>query len=66
MTTSGLSHDARLKEAVLKAVASVEAVGSTGSRLLSGNSRQWEDIESEFVCFMSMRSSPVFRLGLRC
>jgi len=47
----GLSQDARLKEAVLKAVASAEAVGSTGSRLLSGNSRQWADIESEFAWF---------------
>ena len=36
----GLSQDARLKEAVLKAVVSVEVVGLTGSRLLFGNSCQ--------------------------
>jgi len=59
----GLSHDARLKEAVLQAVASAEAVGSTGSRLLSGNSRQWEDIESEFACFAGSETALFFGSG---
>jgi len=59
----GLSQDARLKEAVLKAVASADAVGSTGSRLLSGNSRQWEDIESEFACFAGTETALYFGSG---
>ncbi len=59
----GLSQDARLKEAVLKAVASADAVGSTGSRLLSGNSQQWEDIESEFACFAGTETALYFGSG---
>jgi len=59
----GLSEDTRLKQAVLKAVASAEAVGSTGSRLLSGNSRQWEDIESEFACFAGTETALFFGSG---
>ena len=59
----GLSDDTRLKQAVLKAVASAEAVGSTGSRLLSGNSRQWEDIESEFACFAGTETALFFGSG---
>jgi 8-amino-7-oxononanoate synthase len=59
----GLSEDARLKQAVLEAVASAEAVGSTGSRLLSGNSRQWEDIESEFACFAGTETALFFGSG---
>jgi len=59
----GLSQDARLKEAVLKAVASAEAVGSTGSRLLSGNSRQWADIESEFAWFAGTETALYFGSG---
>ncbi len=35
----GLAGDERLKRAVIEAVEGCEAVGSTGSRLLSGNSR---------------------------
>jgi 8-amino-7-oxononanoate synthase len=48
---------------MLKAVASAEAVGSTGSRLLSGNSRQWEDIESEFACFAGTETALFFGSG---
>jgi 8-amino-7-oxononanoate synthase len=59
----GLSDDARLKQAVLEAVTSAEAVASTGSRLLSGNARQWEDIESEFARFAGTDSSLYFGSG---
>lgn len=47
----GLSTDPRLKQAVIEAVARAQQVGSTGSRLLSGNSREWEEIEAEFAAF---------------
>jgi len=59
----GLSDDTRLKQAVLEAVARADAVGSTGSRLLSGNSRQWEDIESEFACFTGTETALYFGSG---
>jgi 8-amino-7-oxononanoate synthase len=59
----GLSDDARLKQAVLEAVASAEAVASTGSRLLSGNSREWEDIESEFAGFAGTETALYFGSG---
>jgi len=59
----GLSDDTRLKQAVLEAVARADAVGSTGSRLLSGNSRQWEDIESEFACFAGTETALYFGSG---
>jgi 8-amino-7-oxononanoate synthase len=59
----GLSGNARLKQVVLEAVASAEAVGSTGSRLLSGNFREWEDIESEFADFAGTETALYFGSG---
>jgi 8-amino-7-oxononanoate synthase len=59
----GLSDDPRLKQAVLEAVASTDAVASTGSRLLSGNSRQWEDLESEFAGFAGTETALYFGSG---
>ena len=59
----GLSTDPRLKEAVIEAVARVERVGSTGSRLLSGNSRKWEEIEAEFAAFAGTEAALYFGSG---
>ena len=59
----GLSGDARLKRSVLEAVANTETVASTGSRLLSGNSRQWEGIESEFAAFAGTETALYFGSG---
>jgi 8-amino-7-oxononanoate synthase len=59
----GLSTDPRLKQAVLEAVARAEQVGSTGSRLLSGNSREWEEIESEFAAFAGTEAALYFGSG---
>ena len=47
----GLAGDPRLKRAAIEAVSRAEMVGSTGSRLLSGNSREWEELESDFARF---------------
>lgn len=47
----GLASDPRLKRATLAAIEAAKSVGSTGSRLLSGNSREWESIEAEFADF---------------
>ena len=49
----------------MDAVAHAETVGSTGSRLLSGNSREWEELEAEFAAFRGHRSGALFRFGVR-
>ncbi|MFZ0980965.1 MAG: 8-amino-7-oxononanoate synthase [Candidatus Acidiferrales bacterium] len=59
----GLSTDPRLKQATIEAVARTERVGSTGSRLLSGNSREWEEIEAEFAAFAGTEAAVYFGSG---
>jgi 8-amino-7-oxononanoate synthase len=59
----GLAGDVRLKQSVLEAVAECESVGSTGSRLLSGNSREWEAIEREFAEFAGTEAALYFGSG---
>ncbi len=59
----GLASDARLKQATLEAVGHTEAVGSTGSRLLSGNSAAWERIETEFAAFVGTEAALYFGSG---
>ncbi|MGC1107457.1 MAG: 8-amino-7-oxononanoate synthase [Candidatus Acidiferrales bacterium] len=59
----GLAADPRLKQAVLAALASSTRIASTGSRLLSGNSRDWEAIESEFANFVGAESALYFSSG---
>jgi len=59
----GLSTDPRLKQATIEAVARAEKMGSTGSRLLSGNSREWEEIEAEFAEFAGRESALYFGSG---
>ena len=58
-----LSTDPRLKHAVLEAVARAASVGSTGSRLLSGNSREWEEVESDFAQFAGTEAALYFGSG---
>ncbi|HTZ76121.1 MAG TPA: 8-amino-7-oxononanoate synthase [Candidatus Aquilonibacter sp.] len=58
-----LARDPRLKQALLDAVAACESVGSTGSRLLSGNSREWEAIEDEFADFAGTEAALCFGSG---
>lgn len=59
----GLSTDPRLKQATIEAVVRAERVGSTGSRLLSGNSREWEEIEAEFAAFAGTEAAIYFGSG---
>jgi len=59
----GLATDPRLKQAVLDAVAHATTVGSTGSRLLSGNAREWEEAESEFAEFAGTEAALYFGSG---
>ena len=59
----GLASDPRLKSAVAEAVAHATKVGATGSRLLSGNSREWEDLEREFAEFAGTDAAAYFGSG---
>jgi 8-amino-7-oxononanoate synthase len=59
----GLATDPRLKRAVAEAVARTEAVGSTGSRLLSGNAPEWEKLEAEFASFSGTEAALYFGSG---
>lgn len=59
----GLSRDPRFKSAVAASVAGTMEMASTGSRLLSGNSREWEAIEEEFAKFASTEASLYFSSG---
>ena len=59
----GLSTDPRLRQATIEAVARAERVGSTGSRLLSGNSREWEEMEGEFAAFAGTEAAVYFGSG---
>ena len=59
----GLAADPRLKQAVLDAVARTPSAGSTGSRLLSGNAREWEELETEFADFAGTEAALCFSSG---
>ncbi len=59
----GLASDPRLKRAVLDAVADATTVGSTGSRLLSGNAREWEVAERGFAQFAGTEAALYFGSG---
>jgi 8-amino-7-oxononanoate synthase len=59
----GFSTDPRLKRATIEAVARAARIGSTGSRLLSGNSREWEEIEAEFAAFAGTEAALYFGSG---
>ena len=59
----GLASNPRLKQAVVDAVARSSRVGSTGSRLLSGNSAEWEELEAEFARFVGTEAALYFGSG---
>lgn len=59
----GLAVDPRLKYAVIEAVASAPQMAATGSRLLSGNSREWEELETECAEFAGTESALYFGSG---
>ncbi|MHB8412251.1 MAG: aminotransferase class I/II-fold pyridoxal phosphate-dependent enzyme [Candidatus Acidiferrales bacterium] len=59
----GLATDPRLRQAVMESVTSATRVGATGSRLLSGNSREWQELEYEFAEFAGTESAIYFGSG---
>ena len=59
----GLSTHPRLRNAISCAVRNDERVASTGSRLLTGNHKRWEELESEFAEFLEVESALYFSSG---
>src|ERR1700674_531097 len=59
----GLSTDPRLRDAVAAALVAGSPVGSTGSRLLSGNARIWGELESELARFAGTEAALYFGSG---
>jgi 8-amino-7-oxononanoate synthase len=59
----GLATSRSFQQAVLDAVGRARAVASTGSRLLSGNAREWEELESEFARFAGTEAALYFGSG---
>jgi len=59
----GLARDPRLKQALAEAASCAQRVGSTGSRLMSGNAREWEELELEFAEFAGTEAALYFGSG---
>ena len=59
----GLAEDRVLRERVVEAVRSAERVGGTGSRLLSGQTEAWSELEEIFARFAGTESALFFTSG---
>jgi aminotransferase class I and II len=59
----GLSVDPRLKQAVSAALAGDESAAATGSRLLSGHSERWTELESDFAQWIGAEAALFFTSG---
>lgn len=59
----GLADHAELKEAVVRALQNGARAGATGSRLLSGQTESWKELESEFAQFAGTEAALFFGSG---
>jgi 8-amino-7-oxononanoate synthase len=59
----GLSSDPRLARAVSAALEAGSPVASAGSRLLSGNAPEWEELETAFARFIGTEAALFFSSG---
>ena len=59
----GLAIDPRLKQAVAGALAGAEPAAATGSRLLSGHSERWDELESDFARWIGTEAALFFTSG---
>src|SRR5579863_991402 len=59
----GLSTHPALKQAVVEGVSRAERMGSTGSRLLAGHAREWNELEEEFAAFAGTEAALFFTSG---
>ena len=59
----GLAESPVLHERVAEAVRNADRVGGTGSRLLSGQTEEWRDLEESFAKFAGTESALFFTTG---
>lgn len=59
----GFSKSKELKAKILQKMLAIESLGSTGSRLLTGNSQLVEDLESKIAHFFAAESALLFSSG---
>jgi 8-amino-7-oxononanoate synthase len=59
----GLAEHSGLRAEVVEAASLSEKVGGTGSRLLSGQTEEWRDLEDEFAKFAGTESALFFTTG---
>jgi 8-amino-7-oxononanoate synthase len=59
----GLSESEELRTAVIEAVRTAPKVGGTGSRLLSGHTRDWDSLEQEFADYVGTEAALYFGSG---
>jgi 8-amino-7-oxononanoate synthase len=59
----GLAESAELRAAVIEAVREAPRVGGTGSRLLSGQTGEWDEVEQEFADFAGTEAALYFGSG---
>jgi 8-amino-7-oxononanoate synthase len=59
----GLSADPRLRDALTAALAGGGRVSSTGSRLLSGHARVWDELEGELAQLAGVEAALYFNSG---
>jgi 8-amino-7-oxononanoate synthase len=59
----GLADNPPLKQSVVQAVAKTARIGSTGSRLLSGQAVVWNELEEEFAAFAGSKAALYFGSG---
>src|SRR5215470_6086039 len=59
----GLAENSVLRERVVEAVRNAERVGGTGSRLLSGQTEKWRELEENFAKFAGTEAALFFTTG---
>jgi 8-amino-7-oxononanoate synthase len=59
----GLADNPALKQTLIDAVAKATRIGGTGSRLLSGHSAAWSELEEEFAAFVDSEAALYFGSG---
>jgi 8-amino-7-oxononanoate synthase len=59
----GLSTHPALKQALVEGASRADRMGSTGSRLLAGHARGWNELEEEFAAFARTEAALFFTSG---
>jgi 8-amino-7-oxononanoate synthase len=59
----GLSTHPAMREAVLDGIVRAGRTGASGSRLLAGHAREWDELEEEFAAFAGTEAALFFTSG---